>query len=571
VSPQSKGRKRTKTAARSGPTQAPAPDMITARVAKEAFPKLEDAADALDAELYVSQLLGAWWGPLESGVGPEVALGGRLVSYAARRRRTGAVALLRAIAVLGTDREREQAAAAADALVVEGVAEPDWVRELGTDRLAEAWTFRDVYGDQERVALVVDRGGIRHGVVFLLDHTFDHAMLDAYVTSAPSDTFTQLREPALGPRPVVDQLTPAAAAALLVPALQATDAAVATGAELPIGDGFRWTRAVAAARMRLLPAPPAPVPEPEPMDAVARAAVVNEFLASAEARDLPAEAGAVADLVVEFGSTLDPARPLRVGPFLMDRFLDEVVNGEPMLTEDEEDALPETVRAWARWAGKQAELPEPALAHLVDAVDAMLSPVRRADLGDDFDDVELFGAADPTEITSCADAYLEGLDLDAMEPEGLTAVIERRMFAMPFVSTRVGDEEFPHLDPGDPDDRGMLIEGEHPEYHAALADPDSDTVEGVSPRLHITMHEIIANQLWDDNPPEAWQAAQRLLACGADRHDVLHAIGHVLIPHLHTALAGSSVDVEGYRVALDALGRTPAEGGATVTPLRRKR
>jgi Domain of unknown function (DUF1841) len=168
-----------------------------------------------------------------------------------------------------------------------------------------------------------------------------------------------------------------------------------------------------------------------------------------------------------------------------------------------------------------------------------------------------------------ADAYLAGLDLDATQPEDLPDVLERRMFAAPAVGTRIGDEEFPFLDPSDPDDRGMLIEGEHPEYHEALADPDSDTVDGVNPRLHITVHEIVANQLWDDNPPEAWQAVKRLLATGMDRHDVLHAIGEVLVEHLHGVLTGRGpTDPARYVAEIEKLGRT---GPPQVVPLRRKR
>jgi hypothetical protein len=145
------------------------------------------------------------------------------------------------------------------------------------------------------------------------------------------------------------------------------------------------------------------------------------------------------------------------------------------------------------------------------------------------------------------------------------------MFAAPAVGTRIGDEEFPFLDPSDPDDRGMLIEGEHPEYHDALAEPgsESDPVGGVSPRLHITVHEIVANQLWDDDPPEVWQAAKRLTATGMGRHDVLHAIGEVLVEHLHGALTGSGPsDPARYVAQIDELGRT---GDARVVPLRRKR
>jgi hypothetical protein len=197
------------------------------------------------------------------------------------------------------------------------------------------------------------------------------------------------------------------------------------------------------------------------------------------------------------------------------------------------------------------------MAELREAVDDMVCSIGRP--------------GDPVPIaTDVADAYLAGLDLDDVPPEDLPDVLERRMFAVPAVGTRIGDEEFPFLDPSDPDDRGMLIEGEHPEYHEALAEPgsESDTVDGVSPRLHITVHEIVANQLWDDDPPEVWQAAKRLSATGMDRHDVLHAIGDVLARHLHGALAGKPADPARYVEQIDRLGRTEE---ARILPLRRKR
>jgi hypothetical protein len=144
-------------------------------------------------------------------------------------------------------------------------------------------------------------------------------------------------------------------------------------------------------------------------------------------------------------------------------------------------------------------------------------------------------------------------------------VLERRRFAVPAFGGRTGGAE---LDPGDPDERRMLIEGEHPEYREALADPGSETVDGVNPRLHITVHEIVANQLWDDDPPEVWQAAKRLSATGMDRHEVLHAIGDVLARHLQAALAGEPADPARYVEQIDRLGRTEE---AQVLPLRRKR
>lgn len=135
--------------------------------------------------------------------------------------------------------------------------------------------------------------------------------------------------------------------------------------------------------------------------------------------------------------------------------------------------------------------------------------------------------------------------------------IERRMFAMPYVATRIGDDDFSELDPNDPDERAILIEGEHPEYHDALADPGFEgEIDGVNPRLHLAMHEIVTNQLWDNDPPETWYAARRLRDLGYDRHDILHAIGEVVMTHVHASLVGQkNFDRERYCAELDQLGR----------------
>ena len=135
--------------------------------------------------------------------------------------------------------------------------------------------------------------------------------------------------------------------------------------------------------------------------------------------------------------------------------------------------------------------------------------------------------------------------------------IERRMFTMPYVATRIGDDDFSELDPNDPDERAILIEGEHPEYHDALADPDFEgEIDGVNPRLHLTMHEIVANQLWDNDPPETWYAARRLRDLGHDRHDILHAIGAVVMADIYANLTEQrTFDRERFAADLDQLGR----------------
>jgi hypothetical protein len=555
VSPQSKGRKRKKSGAR-GRNEPPGPDQVIARMGQGAIRELEGASDALDAEHAVSGLLGAWWGESHGFADPDVLLGEGLVAYAARKRRAGAVGLLRAIAVLGTDAQREQAAAAADELVAGGVAEPEWARVLGTERVTAAWEYGDVFGDETGVLLIIERAGARHGVVVLVDHTLDGIVTDAFVTEDPDEVLDDVRDETDAVA-YYREITPEAAAALLVPAFAATDHMAREGLEPEVDVEFAPSRAVALARVRLLPAP-APTPSPVPLDAAAQTAAVDEFLASEEARDLPPAARGCAELLVEFGNAVDPARPFRVGPGLIDRFLGETLNDGPEISDEEFDALPATVRAWASWAGRRADLSEEAMAALQESVDDMLLSIGGPD------DLEM--------IADVADAYLADLDPDRVGPDDLVDVLERRMFAIPAVGTRIEDEEFPFLDPSDPDERGMFIKGEHPEYHEVLADPDSETVDGVNPRLHITVHEIIANQLWDDNPPEVWQAARRLSATGMDRHDVLHAIGEVLVEHLWGVLSGKGpTDPARYVEEIKKLGPAKGEGQATVTPLRRKR
>jgi len=68
----------------------------------------------------------------------------------------------------------------------------------------------------------------------------------------------------------------------------------------------------------------------------------------------------------------------------------------------------------------------------------------------------------------------------------------------------VGGIDFALLDPADPDERSVIIRGEHPEFAAAFdAGRDEIELDGVvmNPNLHLALHEIVANQLWDGETP----------------------------------------------------------------------
>ncbi len=115
----------------------------------------------------------------------------------------------------------------------------------------------------------------------------------------------------------------------------------------------------------------------------------------------------------------------------------------------------------------------------------------------------------------------------------------RRAFAAPQQSGFFRGIDLSLLDPQYRDERRLLIEAEHPELAGAL-EPDEEgaivTDDEANPRLHVTLHEIVAEQLWEDDPPEAWQTARRLLAAGYERHEIFHMLGSALVPQLWRAL-----------------------------------
>ncbi|MCY0923542.1 MULTISPECIES: hypothetical protein [unclassified Streptomyces] len=75
-------------------------------------------------------------------------------------------------------------------------------------------------------------------------------------------------------------------------------------------------------------------------------------------------------------------------------------------------------------------------------------------------------------------------------------------------------------------------------------------------RLH-AVHEVLANQLWLDNPTQLWPAAQRLLDAGLSREQALDRLADVLSGHLTRVLRAApdqAPGLEQYTRALDALG-----------------
>ena len=119
----------------------------------------------------------------------------------------------------------------------------------------------------------------------------------------------------------------------------------------------------------------------------------------------------------------------------------------------------------------------------------------------------------------------------------------RLLWVVPPAEGRMGDIDLSGLNPADEYDRSLLILAEHPElYDAVIGRIQRIEVHGkvIRPQLHISIHEVVANQILDDDPSEMWHTAQRLIALGFERHHIFHMLGSVVAEALTNSLKGSS-------------------------------
>jgi Domain of unknown function (DUF1841) len=116
--------------------------------------------------------------------------------------------------------------------------------------------------------------------------------------------------------------------------------------------------------------------------------------------------------------------------------------------------------------------------------------------------------------------------------------------------------ELEWVDPSDEDQLMLLLEAWHAQLGDALASGEEMIVEGepFNPRLHLAMHQIVANQLLADDLPEAWQTVQRLAGLGHDWHNIMHMIARVISDDVYGALSENrEIDPADYAHRLERL------------------
>jgi hypothetical protein len=223
--------------------------------------------------------------------------------------------------------------------------------------------------------------------------------------------------------------------------------------------------------------------------------LVAEFLASDEAEDLSDinAASRCADHIVDYGCDQDFSRPLRVSPAKAETFLLDWLPRKIMLTPAEQHAMPHVLVAWSRWAGARSGLDIAAISKTLDAVfDAMATFTNL------YRDPASFG--------------LEAGLVSRLLPDRDLEALPRRAFAFGVLDGIFRGIDLSSLNPAEAEDRRILLEADH------------DHQGGRVIREHLDKHTALADRLWHGDPPELWEAAQRLLDLGTSRHDVMHTL-----------------------------------------------
>jgi hypothetical protein len=409
-------------------------------------------------------------------------------------------------------------------------------------------------------------------VALLVDHNMGGMAKEVLVTAEPAELRSDWL--ARAPTPIVP-LSAQEAADRFATALAALDETFMP--DLP--DETRYLLPLARARLRVLPA--GVVAEQTEVSDSEREALLDSFLvspesglvpatgkngASRQARSRPASEDAAGQLrmlasyFVDFAADYGAGDPLRWSPIAVEIVLTDWFPRKVVAEDVTASAVPDALRRFTRYAGRRKGLPEESIAETIAAVDEYEKDYLAAMV-----DTSSYGPAkaivaamvaesvdisDQAAVSAWMEAFnarpFEERDRILGEPPGFgqmfvgdgdddrldssdPAVRVRRAFACPLVVGTVRGIDAEALSPANPDERRLLIEAEHADMFDALQGRREADISGtkVNPRLHVSMHEIVVNQLWDGNPFETWEAAQRLVAQGHDRHDVLHMLAEV--------------------------------------------
>jgi hypothetical protein len=370
---------------------------------------------------------------------------------------------------------------------------------------AECYLNSDSYGDRDEVVCVFSYAGQdQHALVVVVDYNAGGLARDGWVTSQVAKLLDYCSQSASA----FTQVQAPHARRLLESALAVTEQA----ADPPVSSSFPSYHAFIRARVRTLPptesggrAEQAGTAGPPGSTWAARrqtwrkdrrAMLVAEFLASDEAEDLSDREAAsrCADHIVDYGCDQDFGRPLRMSPAKAETFLLDWLPRKVMLSPAEQHAMPHVLAAWVRWAGVRERRDPEAIGTTLNAVFDSMGTFTRV-----YHDPASFG--------------LEPRLVARLLPDSDLEALPRRVFAFGVLQGSYRDTDLGALDPARPAHRRILLAADH---DSPIGQSSGDE--------HIDRHLALADRLWRGDPPELWEAAQRLLDLGEDRHAVLHTL-----------------------------------------------
>jgi hypothetical protein len=434
-----------------------------------------------------------------------------LVNGAVRRRTADGAALLRLLMTLGTQNTKRAASRALAELTGAGIYPPDWVTGVGKVTPGQAWRRYDVFGDDEAIAVTFGYGEAEHGIVVQVDLTG----IPVATAIGVSSNAARLIEAITSDNEEFDraeQIPLAEARRRLSGPLDRTDydpnpeLSADTLAYLPI----------ARTRVRRLPADAeeagasgdsgsSGASGSRPVFTAAdRAAAVDEFMKS----PLAAEAVAAdeestrfwAEVLTGYSGRVPGEPPGQVGPRKLAHILLGHVPNTFVLSPAQRSHLEPAVTAWVRWSAERRDLDEAETAILEDQVPRVLSRFDQA--YDDPDAVAIRG-------------YASGLAASDADVAWLSDNVGRRLFALPM------PERHGPLNLADPADRRRLVEAEFSE-----CTPPS----GLTSEEFVEAAYRVVEELWRDEDSPTFQAANRMFAEGAARHDIIHRLAGTPAP-----------------------------------------
>jgi hypothetical protein len=471
--------------------------------------------DAYNAEMTVSVLVGMMF---QAGLDGDL-LTSALLDMVDKLARSGLAhdyLGLRTLAVVGPPEISGPAARAAEgiAAAAERVGgAPAWAGQLGRVTAGACVVLADAYGEtQTLLCEFAYAGGARaHQLWAVLDATWHGSVVALTIADEPGQARQLLDKQARRDGTSVREIPAAEAGRRLQAGI---DAFLRHGR--PPGTGQKddaygdLCAALSVARHRattlagIAGPPPAPIGVPALWPQDVRLRITEEFLASPQGQGLQSPVARklpfllIAICVGQLGCD-----PLVTGPLLLERILLWVLPVTMTAPDRYGTEIPPFMRAWTRWLADRHDLPRRQRRQLMVRLEFMLKRFTTLWADQSINPLRRYIQDQPDEVATVG--------------ELLVPIMKRRTFAIArpeernagLVQARDGSpsRHASELDAADEADRKLI------------------TILGLTarglPQDRFDSYTAVTEQIWADNPPEVWAAAQRMLDSGQTRDTIL--------------------------------------------------